>query len=118
MTDDRTALPAMPNEILVTGTINGKDLVLPALVDDDETWNGAAIPRFRREVTEYFIKWVNATVGESQESFVRARWDGTALVLTESKMEFDAFCDLRTVVAPDEDDRYCIGGRAWAWEFA
>jgi hypothetical protein len=72
----RRVLPELPGETMVTITINGNDPLFPALVDTDELWNGAGIPRFRREVAGYVVDWVKETYAEYPGGSARAYWKG------------------------------------------
>ncbi|MFI5593504.1 hypothetical protein ACIA5G_51345 [Amycolatopsis sp. NPDC051758] len=79
--------------------------MFPALVDADEHWNGAAIPRFRREVAGYVVDWVNETYVAFPGGSDRAYWDGRTVVVIESQWEDEpGYTPVR--VEPDKDGRY------------
>ncbi|RSM68696.1 hypothetical protein DL991_41235 [Amycolatopsis sp. WAC 01375] len=107
----REILAPREGEELVTISIDGADPHFPALVAD-ELWNGAAIPRFRLEVAELVVDWINDTYASYPDGSARAHWDGDTVVLTHSDPDYDP-----DRVEPDDEGRYGIGARAWVWEF-
>ncbi|OXM57050.1 hypothetical protein CFP71_09955 [Amycolatopsis thailandensis] len=112
---DRRALRPQRGEELVTITIDDRDPAFPALVAA-ELWNGAAIPRFRPEVAEFVVDWINDTYAKYPDGSARAHWDGDTIVLTRSDGDTrPSYIEDR--VEPDDDGRYGIGARAWVWEF-
>lgn len=111
----REALRPQRGEELVTISIDDLDPAFPALVAA-ELWNGAAIPRFRLEVAEFVVDWINDTYAKYPDGSARAHWDGDTIVLTRSDGDTrGSYIEDR--VEPDDDRRYGIGARAWVWEF-
>ncbi|WP_410646252.1 hypothetical protein [Amycolatopsis sp. cmx-4-54] len=107
----REILRPRGTEELVTISIDDWNPQFPALVAD-ELWNGAAIPRFRLEVAELVVDWINDTHAKYPDGSARAHWDGDTVVLTHSDPGYDP-----DRVEPDDEGRYGIGARAWVWEF-
>ena len=111
----RRVLRPLEGETLVTMYDIVDTPLFPAVVADG-TWNGAAIPYFRRDVAKLVVDWINASHDKDRVS-ARAHWDGNTVVLIESEAENDpGYTPER--ITPDRNDRYGIGARAWSWNFA
>lgn len=108
----RRVLRPLEGETLVTMyDIVGTPL-FPAVVADG-TWNGAAIPFFRRDVAKLVVDWINATHAKNRDA-ARAHWDGDTVVLIEAEAEAEpGYTPER--ITPDHGGRYGIGARAWTW---
>ncbi|OXM57072.1 hypothetical protein CFP71_10070 [Amycolatopsis thailandensis] len=84
--------------------------IFPAIVD--ETWNSAAVPQFRYEIAKLVAAHINSA---GTKATARAEWDGDTLVVTETEKAGDpGYVPER--IRPATNGRYCILGKAWAWE--
>lgn len=112
--DDRARLTAESREILVTINIDGTDPVFPALPSAEHGWSRAGCPRFRREVAEVVVAWINDVARSSPEGADRAYWDADTIVLLDNQAIADDGY-LPTRIDADSDGRYAIG-TTFEWE--
>jgi hypothetical protein len=94
---------AQPGEVYVTLADYG--VVFPAVIED-ERWRGFVRPRFRREVTETVVVWLN----ESHHAGTTAAFEGDALIVADSAV------GRSDRIGSGADRRYPIGAGTWEWE--
>ncbi|MGA6168607.1 hypothetical protein [Amycolatopsis magusensis] len=93
--------------------VNGNDPLFPALPDPDFGWSRAGTPRFRPEVAEVVVAWLNDTERRCPGGGAVAYWEGEILVLVDRLAGYeDGY--LPTRIAP-VDGRYAIGAE-FEWE--
>ncbi|WP_147339713.1 hypothetical protein [Actinomadura spongiicola] len=95
-------------------TIDGHD-VFPAQVATWTSWNGAACPRFTRQVVERVVEAVTKTKQRAPyEDAEELFWDGDVIICrvpgTEGQEGYEP-----ERIEPDHDGMYAIGWKAWTW---
>lgn len=112
--DDQARLTRGSGEILVTINIDGTDPVFPALPSVEHGWSRAGCPRFRREVAEVVVAWINDIARRSRDGVDLAYWDADTIVLLDNQaLADDGY--LPTRIEADSDGRYAIGS-TFEWE--
>jgi hypothetical protein len=110
---DSDRLIPVPGEFLVSINIDGSDPAFPALASAVHGWSQAGAPRFRPEVAEVVVAWINKTE-RKYPGTCGAYWDGDTIVYLDRLLSAeDGY--LPTRVAPDEDGRYSVG-LEFEWE--
>lgn len=79
----------------------------PALIED-RRWNGWVRPRFRRDVTEALLAWLEQARDPARDWHDSGHFEGDTLILVETEERY------RTVITPDPHGRYSVEG--WCWE--
>ncbi|MGC7093971.1 hypothetical protein ACPZ19_04845 [Amycolatopsis lurida] len=111
---DTVRLASEDGEILVTIGVTGTDPLFPALPDPDFGWSRAGTPRFRPDVAEVVVAWLNDVDRRCPGGGVIAYWDNDTLVLLDRLAGYeDGY--LPTRIARGADGRYPIGGE-FEWE--
>jgi hypothetical protein len=104
---DAARLIPEDTEIRITIGATGNDPVFPAVPDPDFGWSRAGTPRFRREIAEVVVAWLNDTERRFHGGGV-AYWDGETLVRIDlQEAPDDGYLPAR--ITPDDDGRYAIG---------
>jgi hypothetical protein len=83
--------------------------MFPAEVSED-SWNGWALPRFRREVAEKVAEWLTAMHPTDPDWFAPCHVEAETLVYYESGKP-----EGRVEVPPDDDGLYPLGAGFWCW---
>lgn len=114
---DTDRLRPRDGEILVTMNLfgDGIDLRFPALPDADRGWSRSGTPRFRPEVAEVVVAWLN-DCERRYPGGVTAYWDDATIILV-SWLASSEDGYLPTRITPAADGRYPIGAD-FEWERA
>lgn len=108
---DPERFTAHPGEVLVTPDTHGVDPAFPALLDTPR--DGWEVPRFRREVAEAVLAWINTT----NDGFDAAYWDSDTVVLIQGE-HVGKHGYLPQRIGPDLRLRYSIGSNICTWVIA
>lgn len=113
---DSADLHPLSGEVLVTVGIygDGRDLPFPATVTEWTPRGGYAVPRFRREVADMVLAWINHGYQHVSVENPHGRWEDAVLVLHSPAPDRHLCCTLHRY-APDETGRYAIGAGVWRW---
>ena len=82
--------------------------VYDAEIRNGDTWNGAAIPRFTKEVAEKVAADTNIEAEQYPNESCRFKWRGTWLWMFEPNSG-------QNTVYPGTDGFYAIGAGSWIW---
>lgn len=89
--------------------------VFPAEVATWTSWNGAACPRFTKQVAEQVVEAVTrANRRVHYEDAEHLAWDGDAITCHVPTAVGQAGSEPERI-EPDQDGMYAIGWRAWTW---
>jgi len=85
----------------------------PAEVDQDQRWNGFAIPRFTRDVAERIVREICSDGDDT--TYTEWHWEGDVMVIGVDPEAYDEPSpDER--FEPDSDGMYAIGAWSWCWD--
>lgn len=95
-------------------TVDDGDTVYPALVLDDQRWNGFLIPFFSTNVARTMGEDFAKLEQSGDEYAPRFQWLGMRLAVHQHGDSEPVAVDPQVVLHGDMA-RYCIGGWEWCW---